>query len=355
MGVKITGESPIYPMPKLSPDPPKTEEPSTPAPLLSAEERWKAIDLVRASLEKEHKLENPLVRMGDKVGKPIPSISTGLITWDDIFDCGGVPRGRIIEFIGPESSGKTTAALQVVAEAQKLGEMAAYIDAEHALDVNYAKKLGVDVDNLLVSQPDCGEDALNIVEALVKSRAVSVIIVDSVAALVPRAELEGEMGESHMGLQARLMSQACRKLRGICNTTGTTLIFINQLRDKIGVTYGSPETTTGGRALRFYASVRLDIRRLSDIKEGDEVIGQKIRIRAIKNKCGLPKREAELDLYHGKGFDTLADVLQIACREGIVQQAGGWFTFKSKKYRKADLDEAQIRQAIKEHNEKVKN
>ena len=263
----------------------------------------------------------------------MPSISTGCMSWDyEVMGCGGIPRGRILEFLGPESSGKTTALLHVIAEEQKQGNLAALIDAEHALDPNYASQLGVNVKDLIVSQPDSGEQALETVEALVKSGAVSIIGVDSVAALVPQAELDGEMGDSHMGLQARLMSQACRKLRGIVRQYDVSLVFTNQIRDKIGVMYGSPETTPGGRALRFYASTRMDIRRREEIKNDDgEVIGHNMEIKAVKNKCGPPKRSATLRLIYGIGFDKEADLIQYGNSLGVVDRNGAWYMFKSER------------------------
>jgi recombination protein RecA len=253
-----------------------------------------------------------------------------------VLGCGGVPRGRVIEVIGPESSGKTTIALMFVACFQALGEIAAYVDAEHALDPTYANKLGVDVDNLLISQPDHGEHALGVTEALVRSGLVSVIVIDSVAALVPKAELEGDMGDSHMGLQARLMSQALRKLTGIASKSGTTLVFINQIREKIGVMFGSPETTTGGRALKFYSSVRLDVRRTADIKDGDHIIGHNMKVKAVKNKVATPKKETLLDLYYpGEsdilGFDKMGDLVTYAEQLGVAEKSGSWYSFKGER------------------------
>lgn len=286
-----------------------------------------------AQCDKDWETKHSLIRLGNRVNVPIPSVPTGIISFDDeVLGCGGIPRGRVIEVIGPESSGKTTIALMMVACFQALGEIAAYVDAEHALDPTYANRLGVDVDNLLISQPDHGEHALGVTEALVRSGLVSVIVIDSVAALVPKAELEGDMGDSHMGLQARLMSQALRKLTGISSKSGTTLIFINQIREKIGVMFGSPETTTGGRALKFYSSVRLDVRRVADIKDGDHIIGHTMKAKAIKNKVGTPKKETLLDLYYPgesdiNGFDKMGDLVKFAEQLGVAEKSGSWYSF----------------------------
>jgi len=324
-------------------------------PLDDLKERTKAIDIAVGQIEKQFG-KGSIMRLGQKGAiAPMESISTGSISIDYALGIGGLPRGRVIEIFGPESSGKTTLALQVIAEAQRSGGMAAFVDAEHALDAQYAQKLGVELENLLVSQPDNGEQALEIVEVLVRSNSVDVVVVDSVAALVPKAEIEGEMGEAQMGLQARLMSQALRKLTGVVAKSKTTLIFINQLREKIGVMFGNPETTTGGRALKFYSSVRIDIRRIASIKDGDQVVGGRTRVKVVKNKVAPPFREAEFDVMYGEGISREGDLLDLAVEKRIVEKSGAWFAYggdrlgQGRENAKQFLKEnPQIRQAIED-------
>ena len=297
---------------------------------MEIQQREKTLDLAISQIEKQFG-QGAIMRMGEDTIIKIDSISTGSISLDAAIGIGGVPRGRITEIYGPESSGKTTLALHIVAEAQKTGGYAAFIDAEHAMDPEYAKKLGVDIENLLISQPDTGEQALDIAETLVRSGALSVIVIDSVAALVPKAELDGDMGDTHMGLQARLMSQALRKLTGSVAKSKTSVIFINQIRYKIGVMFGSPETTTGGNALKFYSSLRLDIRRIAQIKEGEQIVGSRTRVKVVKNKVAPPFKTTEFDIMYGEGISYEGDLLDLAVQADIVNKTGAWFAFNNDK------------------------
>ncbi|WP_033344748.1 recombinase RecA [Catenuloplanes japonicus] len=289
-------------------------------------DREKALELALAQIDKQFG-KGSVMRLGEKPHVQMEIIPTGSIALDVALGVGGLPRGRVVEVYGPESSGKTTVALHAVANVQKAGGIAAFIDAEHALDPEYAKALGVDTDALLVSQPDTGEQALEIVDMLVRSGALDVIVIDSVAALVPRAEIEGEMGDSHVGLQARLMSQALRKITGILNNSNTTAIFINQLREKIGVMFGSPETTTGGRALKFYASVRLDVRRIESLKDGTDVVGNRTRVKVVKNKVAAPFKQAEFDIMYGKGISREGSLIDVGVEQSIIRKSGAWYTY----------------------------
>ena len=290
------------------------------------QDREKALDTALAQIDRQFG-KGSVMRLGDEVRAPIAVIPTGSIALDVALGIGGLPRGRVVEIYGPESSGKTTVALHAVANAQKAGGIAAFIDAEHALDPEYAKKLGVDTDALLVSQPDTGEQALEIADMLIRSGALDIIVIDSVAALVPRAEIEGEMGDSHVGLQARLMSQALRKITGALSNSGTTAIFINQLREKIGVMFGSPETTTGGKALKFYASVRLDVRRIETLKDGTDPVGNRTRVKVVKNKVGPPFKQAEFDILYGQGISREGGLIDMGVEQGFVRKSGAWYTY----------------------------
>lgn len=297
------------------------------ATVRNANDRDKSLGMVLGQIEKSHG-KGAIMRLGDDVRAPIEVIPTGSIALDVALGIGGLPRGRVVEIYGPESSGKTTVALHAVASAQRAGGIAAFIDAEHALDPEYAKKLGVDTDNLLVSQPDTGEQALEIADMLIRSGALDIIVIDSVAALVPRAEIEGEMGDSHVGLQARLMSQALRKITGALSNTNTTAIFINQLREKIGVMFGSPETTTGGKALKFYASVRLDVRRIETLKDGTDPVGNRTRVKVVKNKVAPPFKQAEFDILYGQGISREGGLIDMGVEHGFVRKAGAWYTYE---------------------------
>ena len=310
-------------------------------------ERDKALDMALGQIEKQFG-KGAIMRMGEDAHVQVASIPTGALSLDLALGIGGLPRGRVIEIYGPESSGKTTVALHAIAEAQKAGGIAAFIDAEHALDPQYAAKLGVDVESLLVSQPDTGEQALEITDMLVRSGAIDIIVVDSVAALTPRAEIEGEMGDTHVGLQARLMSQALRKLAGSLNKSRTSAIFINQLREKIGVMFGSPETTPGGRALKFYSSVRLDVRRIESLKDGTDVVGNRVRVKVVKNKVAPPFRQAEFDIMYGEGISREGSIIDVGVEHGIVKKSGAWYTYAGEQLGQGREN---ARKFLREHDE----
>ncbi len=313
-------------------------------------EKKKALEMALAQIEKQFG-KGAVMKLGENAHLSVETIPTGALGLDLALGVGGVPRGRIVEIFGPESSGKTTVALHIIAEAQKAGGDAAFIDAEHALDPGYAKKLGVDIDNLIVSQPDTGEQALEIAEALVRSGAIDVIVIDSVAALVPKAEIDGEMGDAHVGLQARLMSQALRKLAGVINKSRTTAIFINQLREKVGIIFGNPEVTPGGRALKFYATVRLDVRKIESIKQGNEVIGSRTRVKVVKNKIAPPFKEAEFDIIYGEGISREGSLLDAAVSFNIIEKSGSWFSYGGQRIGQGREN---ARQFLKENPETAK-
>jgi len=325
-----------------------TPTPASPREGARDQNKRKAIELAVSTIEKQFGKGSILKMSDDAIDKEIEAISSGSPSLDLALGIGGYPRGRVVEIYGPESSGKTTLALHAVAEVQKQGGVAAFIDAEHALDVGYARKLGVKIDDLLVSQPDTGEQALEIADVLLRSGAVDLVVIDSVAALVPKAEIEGEMGDQHMGLQARLMSQALRKLTGTVSKSNATVIFINQIRMKIGVMFGNPETTTGGNALKFYASVRLDVRRIAAIKEGEEVVGSRTRVKVVKNKVAPPFRQAEFDILYNEGISVEGDLLDLACEGGIVEKSGSWFSYENERIGQG---REQARKFLKDHPE----